>query len=46
MNRSDYYYLLSLAAACLGAIVLLKEICKPLPLHRRVAVAVKRKALG
>jgi hypothetical protein len=44
-DRSDYY-LLSLSAACLGAIFLIREYCSPLPLHRRAVVAVKRKVLG
>jgi hypothetical protein len=40
------YYLLSLAAAALGGIVLIREHCKPLPLHKRVAVALKAKVRG
>lgn len=44
-TRLDYY-LLSLAAASLGAIVLIREHCRPLPLHRRAVVAVKRRVLG
>jgi hypothetical protein len=43
-NRLDYY-LLSLAAASLGAIYLIRQYCAPLPLHRRAAVAVKRRVL-
>lgn len=45
LNRLDYT-LLSIAAAALGAIILIREYCRPLPLHRRVCVAVKRRVVG
>lgn len=44
-DRLDYT-LLSVAAASLGAIVLVREYCRPLPVHRRAVVAMKRKVLG
>lgn len=40
------YYLLSMAAASIGAIHVIREYCQPLPLRRRLVVAVKAKVLG
>lgn len=44
-NRLDYT-LLSIAAAALGGIFLVREYCRPLPLHRRAVAALKAKVLG
>jgi hypothetical protein len=44
-NRLDYT-LLSIAAAALGGIYLIRQYCAPLPLHKRAVVALKAKVLG
>ena len=44
-NHFDYT-LLSIAAAALGGIYLIREYCRPLPLHKRAVVALKGKVLG